>query len=140
MFPTLMKLWNNEDGATAIEYGLIVSSTSRTVSTVEQDDGTASRCGCLHDRFEIGRVVRVPEMIVRRADDRVERVAAAPITLDRAGPYATAETRVTMGLENDTETLARIKLLAERNGIPLAQLLGARHAKMIEATAVDEKA
>ena len=25
MFPTLMKLWNNEDGATAIEYGLIAA-------------------------------------------------------------------------------------------------------------------
>jgi pilus assembly protein Flp/PilA len=25
MFATLMKLWNNEDGATAIEYGLIAA-------------------------------------------------------------------------------------------------------------------
>jgi pilus assembly protein Flp/PilA len=25
MFITLMKLWNNEDGATAIEYGLIAA-------------------------------------------------------------------------------------------------------------------
>ena len=25
MFTTLMKLWNNEDGATAIEYGLIAA-------------------------------------------------------------------------------------------------------------------
>jgi pilus assembly protein Flp/PilA len=25
MFSTLMKLWNNEDGATAIEYGLIAA-------------------------------------------------------------------------------------------------------------------
>jgi pilus assembly protein Flp/PilA len=25
MFPTLMKLWKNQDGATAIEYGLIAA-------------------------------------------------------------------------------------------------------------------
>jgi len=66
-----------------------------------------------------------------------DRSKVAMAVLDRAGLRATAETRVTMGLENDTETLARIKLLAERNGIPLAQLLGARHAKMIEGAAID---
>jgi hypothetical protein len=52
--------------------------------------------------------------------------------MDRAGLAAATEHKITLGLANDTEMLARIKLLAERNGIPLATLLGERIAKTIE--------
>jgi hypothetical protein len=52
--------------------------------------------------------------------------------MDRAGLAAAVEHKHTVGLANDTEMLAEIKLLAERNGIPLAQLLGDRIAKTIE--------
>jgi len=56
--------------------------------------------------------------------------------MDRAGLHSMTEQKVTVGLANDTEMLQRIRFLAERNGIPLAQLIGARHAKLIEGTAV----
>src|SRR5439155_15279375 len=57
--------------------------------------------------------------------------------MDWAGLAAVTEQRVAVGLVSDMEVLARIKLLAERNGVPLAQLLGDRHAKLIDAAAVD---
>ncbi len=52
--------------------------------------------------------------------------------MDRAGLAVTTEHKITVGLANDTEMLGRIKILAERNGIPLEALLGQRIAKTIE--------
>ena len=40
MFATLIKLWNNEDGATAIEYGLIAAGISVAIIAVVQGLGT----------------------------------------------------------------------------------------------------
>jgi hypothetical protein len=57
--------------------------------------------------------------------------------MDRAGLHTVTEQRHTHELANDTETLARIKLVAERNGIPLKALLGERLAKTIEGEFVD---
>jgi len=55
---------------------------------------------------------------------------------NRLSARATALRRALAG-HRERRLLARIKLLAERNGIPLAQLLGDRHAKLIEAAAID---
>jgi len=57
--------------------------------------------------------------------------------MDRAGLHSMTEQKVTVGLANDTEMMARIRLLAERNGIPLVQLLGDRMAKAVEAPMID---
>ncbi len=56
---------------------------------------------------------------------------------DRVGLRAPTEPEVPVPLENDTETLARIKLLAERCGIPLSVLLGDRLARTVEGECVD---
>jgi pilus assembly protein Flp/PilA len=40
MFATLTKLWNNEDGATAIEYGLIAALIAVAAITAFQTVGT----------------------------------------------------------------------------------------------------
>jgi hypothetical protein len=57
--------------------------------------------------------------------------------MDRAGLGAATEHKITVGLANDTEMLARIKVLAERNGLSLSQLLGERVAKTIEHQPID---
>ena len=58
-----------------------------------------------------------------------ERGRIALGVADRAGLHASVEHRVTVGLADDTAALARIKMLAERNGIPLESLLGGRLTK-----------
>ena len=40
MFATLKNLWNNEDGATAIEYGLIAAGIAVAIIVVVQSLGT----------------------------------------------------------------------------------------------------
>ncbi len=50
--------------------------------TLQRHDALAVEVEGLGE-IEIGRVVGVPEMVVRRADDRVERLRAAAIALDR---------------------------------------------------------
>lgn len=52
--------------------------------------------------------------------------------LDRSGLGAVVQHQHIVGLADDTAMLARIKMLAERNGIPLENLLGASMAKTIE--------
>jgi hypothetical protein len=51
--------------------------------------------------------------------------------LDRAGLHSTVEHQHVIGLADDTEALARIRMLAERNGIPLEALLGGRLVKQV---------
>ena len=63
-----------------------------------------------------------------------DAVKVAHGILDRSGLGAVQEVKHTLGLAGDTEMLARIKLLAERNGIPIETLLGNRMAKMIDVT------
>jgi pilus assembly protein Flp/PilA len=41
MFATLVKLWNNEDGATAIEYGLIAALIAVAAIVAMQAVGTS---------------------------------------------------------------------------------------------------
>ena len=41
MFATLVKLWNNEDGATAIEYGLIAALIAVAAISAMQLVGTS---------------------------------------------------------------------------------------------------
>ena len=41
MFATLLKLWNNEDGATAIEYGLIAALIAVAAISAMQLVGTS---------------------------------------------------------------------------------------------------
>lgn len=61
-----------------------------------------------------------------------DRVKVAFGVLDRSGLAAAVEHKITVGLAGDTEMLARIKMLAERNGIPIEQYIGASLAKTIE--------
>jgi hypothetical protein len=58
-------------GGGAVELGKTLQRHDAVALEVER------RC-----EIEIGGVVGVPEMVVGRADDRVERVGAAPIALD----------------------------------------------------------
>ena len=66
-----------------------------------------------------------------------DRLKVAFGIMDRAGLRAPSEDQHTGRLAGDTQTLARIKLLAERNGIPLENLLGGRLARQIEGECVD---
>jgi hypothetical protein len=68
-----------------------------------------------------------------------DRVKVAFGVLDRSGLSAVVEHKVMVGLAGDTEMLARIKMLAERNGIPLEQLLGASMVKTIEHVPVEDE-
>lgn len=64
-----------------------------------------------------------------------DRAKVALGILDRAGLAAQIEHKVTVGLAGDTAMLARIKMLAQLNGIPLTQLLGDRlAAQMVDIT------
>jgi hypothetical protein len=80
--------------------------------------------------------LRVVEEIMENPDAK-DRAKVALGVLDRAGLHTVTEQRHTHSLADDTEMLARIRLLAERNGIPLANLLGGRLAKTIEGECVD---
>ncbi len=55
----------------------------------------------------------------------------------RLGLKLAAPSAREIGHPSSIDPAAPEKLLAERNSIPLAQLLLERHSKMIEATAVD---
>jgi len=66
-----------------------------------------------------------------------DRLKVAFGVMDRAGLHTRTETNVPVTLENDAEMLARIKMLAERCGIPLESLLGGRLARQIEGECVD---
>jgi len=73
--------------------------------------------------------VMVAEAIMNNEDAKDDvRLKAAFGFMDRAGLHQVVEHKHTVGLAGDTEMLARIRLLAERNGIPLANLLGGRLA------------
>src|SRR5579859_301554 len=75
--------------------------------------------------------LNVVEQIMTDPNNKDAAKAAFGV-MDRAGLAAATEHKITVGLANDTEMLARIKMLAERNGIPLSTLLGERVAKVIE--------
>lgn len=64
-------------------------------------------------------------------------LTGAKMVFDRAGLHGVAETRVVHELADDTEMLAEIRMLAARNGVPLASLLGGRLSKQIEGEFVD---
>ncbi len=66
-----------------------------------------------------------------------DRIKVAFWIWDRSGLRAPTEPEVPVPLANDTEKLARLKLLAERNGIPLKALLGERLARQVEGEGVD---
>jgi hypothetical protein len=66
-----------------------------------------------------------------------DRLKASLGVMDRAGLHTTTEHKITLELADDPEMLAQIKLLAERNGIPLERLLGARLSKVVEGEYTD---
>lgn len=76
------------------------------------------------------------ERIITEGKDADASKAAFGV-MDRAGLNVVEEKQITVGLRGDTEMLARIRLLAERNGIPLEGLLGGRLARQLEPPTID---
>jgi phage terminase small subunit len=77
--------------------------------------------------------LRVVGDIIESEDSKdADRLTGIKMIFDRAGLHGVAETRVVHELADDTEMLAEIKMLAQRNGVPLESLLGGRLTKQIE--------
>jgi hypothetical protein len=77
--------------------------------------------------------LRVAEEIMENPDAKdADRAKIVLAIWASSGLHQVTEHKVTVGLAGDTEALAQIKLLAERNGIPLESLLGGRLMKQIE--------
>jgi phage terminase small subunit len=82
--------------------------------------------------------IRVVGDIVDNGDAKdADRLTGIKTIFDRAGLHGIAETRVVHELADDTEMLAEIRMLAQRNGVPLESLLGGRLTKQIEGEFVD---
>lgn len=77
--------------------------------------------------------LRVVGDIVDNEDAKdADRLTGIKMVFDRAGLHGVAEQRVVHELADDTEMLAEIRMLAQRNGVPLESLLGGRLTKQIE--------